>query len=151
MISNPTAKGKRSEAAILAALVHTGYSILLPWGEERFDLVAYDRVGRYLRVQCKTGRLRDGCVEFKTCVTDMRRPNGDGGYHGQIDAFGVFCPQTGMSYLVPISDVACLTLARLRVDVPRNGQSHGIRWAEAYELPGPAFDKLELVDLRAPG
>jgi hypothetical protein len=150
MISNPTAKGKRTEAIVMAALAWTGRSILIPWGEERFDLVAYDAAGSYLRVQCKTGILRAGAVAFKTCVMDSRRPKGDGGYHGQIDAFGVYCPQNGRVYLVPIADVPCLTIAHLRIEPTKSGQMLGIRWARDYELPGPAFDKLELVDLRAP-
>src|SRR6266545_6149877 len=83
MIPNPTGRGKRSEAIILSALAQTGLSVLLPIGEERFDLVAYDGQP-FTRIQCKTGRLRGGCVEFNTCVRDLRRPNGDGGYHGQI-------------------------------------------------------------------
>ena len=68
-----------------------GKSVLLPWGEERYDL-ALDEGDRLVRIQCKTGVLRKGCVVFKTCITDARRPLGDGGYHGQIDAFAVYCP-----------------------------------------------------------
>ena len=76
----------------------------------------------------------DGCIEFKTCVADLRRPLGDGGYHGQIEAFAVYCPQTGSAYLVPINDVPGPTMARLRLDPTRNGQIHGVRWARDYEL-----------------
>ena len=92
MIINPTAKGKTSEAVILAALVKLGKSVLIPWGEERYDL-ALDEGGRLVRIRCKTGHIRDGCVCFKTSITDARRPLGDGGYVGQIDAFAVYCPQ----------------------------------------------------------
>jgi hypothetical protein len=133
MIPNPTTRGKRTEAIILCALVRMGRSVLVPWGEERFDLVAYDQ-GSFTRIQCKTGRLRGGCVEFKTCVMDLRRPNDDGGYHGQIDAFAVYCPQNGIVYLVPIAHVTCTTVGRLRVEPPRNGQTRGVRWARDYEL-----------------
>ena len=38
MINNPTAKGKTTEAKILAELVEAGKSVLIPWGEERYDL-----------------------------------------------------------------------------------------------------------------
>lgn len=37
MIPNPTSKGKTTEAIILAALVRLGKSVLIPWGEERYD------------------------------------------------------------------------------------------------------------------
>ena len=133
MITNPTARGKRSEAKILGELVEAGVSVLVPWGEERYDL-ALDHGGRFVRIQCKTGWLRDGCIEFKTCVADLRRPLGDGGYHGQIEAFAVYCPQTGSAYLVPINDVPGPTMARLRLDPTRNGQIRGVRWARDYEL-----------------
>jgi len=89
MISNPTSKGKTSEAVILATLVRLGKHVLVPWGEERYDL-AIDDDGRLMRVQCKTGTVRNGCIVFKTCITDAGRPGGDGGYAGQIDAFAIF-------------------------------------------------------------
>lgn len=133
MIPNPTAKGKTSEAIILAALVQMGRHVLIPWGEQRYDLVL-DEGDRFVRSQCKTGVLRSGYVVFKTCVMDVRRPNGDGGYHGQIDAFAVYCPQNRQIYLVPIDDLACLTSGTLRIDPPRNGQTRGIRWARDYLL-----------------
>jgi len=133
MIMNPTARGKRTEAKILGELALAGRSVLVPWGEERYDL-ALDEGGRLVRIQCKTGILHGGCVDFKTCVADTRRPNGDGGYHGQIEAFAVYCPQNGKTYFVPIAEVPGPTVARLRVEPPLNGQTHGIRWGRDYEL-----------------
>ena len=133
MIPNPTSKGKTTEAIILAALVKLGKSVLIPWGEERYDL-AVDEGGRLLRIQCKTGVLRNGCVVFKTCITDARRPLGDGGYAGQVDAFAVFCPQLDQAYLVPIEALASPFLGILRVDPTLNGQVRNIRWARQFEL-----------------
>ncbi len=49
-------------------------------------------------------------------------------------AFGVYCPQNQIVYLVPIERVPCITLGTLRVEPPRNGQTHNIRWARDYEL-----------------
>ena len=52
------------------ALRLEGYAILVPFGENtRYDLVIDD--GRQMRrVQCKTGRLRDGAVVFATFTKD---------------------------------------------------------------------------------
>ena len=144
MIPNPTSKGKRTEAILLSALVHLGKSVLIPWGEERYDL-AVDEGDRFVRIQCKTGFLRNGCVTFKTCITDARRPLGDGGYAGQIDAFAVFCPQLWRGFLVPIGALTSPFWGYLRVDPPLNGQVRNIRWARDYEIPIP---RVELVDLR---
>jgi hypothetical protein len=133
MISNPTSKGKTSEAVILAALVRMRKHVLIPWGEERYDL-AIDDNGQLIRVQCKTGSLRNGCIVFKTCITDARRPLGDGGYVGQIDAFAVYCPQIERVYLVPIEAVQTTIGARLRLEPAKNGQTWNVRWARDFEL-----------------
>jgi PD-(D/E)XK nuclease superfamily protein len=56
--THPVDVGQRSEAAILAAFVERGFEVLLPWGtNHRYDMVL-DLGDRFLRVQCKTGRLR---------------------------------------------------------------------------------------------
>ena len=133
MIPNPTSRGKASEAVILAALVKMGKSVQVPWGEERYDL-AVDEGGTLVRIQCKTGTLVDGCVRFKTSITDARRPLGDGGYLGQVDAFAVYCPQNERVYLIPIDAVQTTMAARLRLTPARNGQACGVRWARDFEI-----------------
>jgi hypothetical protein len=143
MIPNPTTRGKITEAKILSALVAMGKTVLIPWDEERYDLAVDDGKG-FVRIQCKTGILRNGCVVFKTCVTDARRPLGDGGYVGQIDAFGVFCPQLKRAFLVPIDALTSPNWGYLRVDPPRNGQVRNIRWAKDYEIPCPSVDLVDL-------
>jgi PD-(D/E)XK endonuclease len=50
MIPDPTSKGKTSEAVILAALVTLGKHVLIPWGEERYDL-ALDEGRILVRIQ----------------------------------------------------------------------------------------------------
>jgi PD-(D/E)XK endonuclease len=140
MIPNPTGKSKTSEAIILATLVKSGKHVLIPWGEERYDL-AIDDGGRLVRIQCKTGHIRDGCVCFKTSITDARRPLGDGGYAGQIDAFAVYCPQIERVYLVPIQAVRTSIGAQLRLEPAKNGQTWNVRWARDFELvPSPGED-----------
>jgi hypothetical protein len=133
MISNPTSKGKTSEAVILASLVKLGKSVLIPWGEERYDL-ALDDDGKLVRIQCKTGSLANGCIVFKTCITDAVRPRGDGGYAGQIDAFDVYCPELDKVYLVPIQALPSPFLGYLRVEPAKNGQKWNVRWARDFEL-----------------
>lgn len=70
----------------------------------------------------------------KTSITDARRPLGDGGYAGQIDAFAVYCPQIERVYLVPIAVVKTTIGARLRLKPAKNGQTWNIRWARDFEL-----------------
>jgi hypothetical protein len=128
--------GLRTEAAILAELVHRGYSVLIPFGtNQRYDLVV-DMNGRFVRAQCKTGRLRNGVVRFPARST---RSNSHGtffrGYDGQIEIFLVHCPDTEQIYAVPVEDVPA-TDGWLRVSPTANGQKQGVRWARDYELPG---------------
>ena len=59
--------GDASEALVLSRLVEAGLTVLVPWGDNtRFDLTAMcgDVV---LRIQCKTGRQRNGYVDFIAC------------------------------------------------------------------------------------
>jgi hypothetical protein len=63
---HPVDVGQRSEAAVLSELVRRGYHVLTPFGvNHRYDFVI-DAGDGFLRVQCKTGRFRNGCVEFST-------------------------------------------------------------------------------------
>jgi hypothetical protein len=100
----------------------------------RYDLAIDNGDGTVVRLQCKTGILRDGVVMFRVCISDARRPQGIP-YQGQIEAFGVFCPQNGRSYLIPIGAVSMNTsTAKLRLQPARNGQRQRIRLAEAFQI-----------------
>jgi hypothetical protein len=127
--------GLRTEAAILAELVRRGYQVLIPFGtNQRYDLV-FDLDGRFIRAQCKTGRLRKGCVLFNT---QSVRTNTRGwltrGYNGEAEIFLIYCPENERIYAVPVEE-APASSGSLRVDETRNGQEEGIRWASDYELP----------------
>lgn len=133
--AHPVDVGQRTEAIVLAELVRRGYRVLLPFGSNhRYDLVV-DVGGRFLRIQCKTGRLRKGSVLFSAQSTRVntqatfRRT-----YEGEIDYFAVYCPETGGVYAVPAASRSA-GLGTLRVDPPANGQAKRIRWAADFELP----------------
>jgi hypothetical protein len=134
---HPKEIGDESTLAIMHALQLKGYRILLPFGENtRYDL-AIEADGRLRRVQCKTGRYRNGAVWFPTCSSYAHHPNPKvtrRSYVGQIDDFAVFCPTLGTVYLIAIEDVPLEKEAALRVEPPRNGQVKRIRLAARYEL-----------------
>ena len=128
-------KGNRCEAHVLAALTEADLNVLVPWGDNaRYDLVV--EIGsRFLRIQCKAGRLENGCVVFSAYMT------GRGGRRtryepGDIDYYGVWCPATQGTYLVPLEE-ARSAMPYLRVEEPRPGstgarQKTGIRWAGRF-------------------
>ena len=123
--------GNKSEAIVLAALVHAGYWPLLPFGGGHPYDIGLDVGHKLLRVQVKTGRLAKGAVVFPTAI--MCRNHVYRSYRGDVDYFGVYCRATGQVYFVPITDVPDRA-ANLRVDPPRNGQTHGLRWAKDYVI-----------------
>jgi hypothetical protein len=136
-VRHPKDIGDRSTFAIMHALDLHGYPVLVPFGENtRYDL-AIDTGDQLRRVQCKTGRLRNGAVQFNTCSSYAHHPNPKilkRDYIGEIDDFAVFCPELGAVYLIPIADVRAHRRANLRVDPPRNGQRKFVRLAAQYEL-----------------
>ncbi len=134
---HPKDIGDRTTLAVMYALQLHHYPIFLPFGENtRYDLVV-EIGGALRRVQCKTGRLRNGAVQFATCSTYAHHPNPKvrrRDYRGEIDDFAVFCADLGTVYLVPIEDLPTRSEAALRVDPPRNNQFKYVRLAAQYEI-----------------
>lgn len=132
-VTNTHRVGDLTEAIVMAELLKVYQCVLLPFGNgRRYDLVVDDGE-RFLRVQCKTGRLRRGCVLFNARSTHWHRGGKDHGYRGQVEFFGIYCPETEMVYLVPAEDVT-ESIGSLRIEPTGNNQQQGIRWAKQYEL-----------------
>jgi hypothetical protein len=136
-MEHPKAIGDRTTLATMQALQASGYAVAVPFGENvRYDLVIDDGE-RLARVQCKTGRLRQGAVRFATCSSYRHHGqplNTERDYRGQVEFFAVHCPETNGVYLIPIEDLAVHRRAALRVDPPRNRQERHIRPAATYEI-----------------
>jgi hypothetical protein len=120
----------------MLALREAGFAISVPFGENtRYDLVLDD--GEQLsRVQCKTGRLRQGAITFKTASSYYHHPNEkptQRHYRGQVDYFAVYCRETDGVYLIPIDGLPDEE-ASLRVTSPLNGQRKRIRLARDYQV-----------------
>ncbi len=132
---SPKSVGEKSEGQILAALLKMGKVVLIPFGDnQRYDFVIDDG-DEFLRIQCKTGNLKSESVVFATCSSSVHRGGGRRTYEGQIDYFGVYCPDTDKCYLVPVGDVVGRTRgASLRLSPTRNNQVRGVRWASDYEI-----------------
>jgi hypothetical protein len=130
--------GEVSELQVLAALARDGHVLAIPFGDnQRYDLLI-DRGGVFERVQVKTGRLRTGAVRFQTCSTGSTTDHRTSvSYKDQVEWFGVYCPENGRCYLVPIGDLPGVE-GSLRVEASRNGQTTGVRWASNYEIGNTA-------------
>jgi PD-(D/E)XK endonuclease len=151
-VEHPKSVGDRTTLAVIAGLRSAGFEVLLPFGENtRYDLVIDDG-DRLARVQCKTGRLREGAVRFNTCSSyahhsKPRAPNRD--YIGQVDYFAVHCSQTAGVYLVPIEDLPTRRSAALRVEPARNSQVRKIRPAAKYRVASVTVVATEVLGGRA--
>lgn len=132
-MSNPKAVGERSEGMVLAALLRAGKVVLQPFGDnQRYDLVV-DEGGKFIRVQCKTGRLKDGAIYFDACSSQAHRGKGKQDYRGQIEMFAIYFPDTDLVYMVPVDEVG-RTCGMLRLEPSKNGQIKGVRLASSYLL-----------------
>jgi PD-(D/E)XK endonuclease len=136
-MEHPKDVGDRTQLAVMLALREAGFAAFVPFGENtRYDLVI-DNGENLSRVQCKTGRLRQGAIRFATCSSYGHHVNPQTArrhYAGEIDYFAVYCPETAGVYLIPIVDVPAKTNAALRVTPARNSQRTKIRDARQYEV-----------------
>jgi hypothetical protein len=134
MNDHPVDIGDRSETAILAALYERRFLVWLPWSANSRADIILETGERLLRIQCKTGRLRDGAVVFSArSVRCNRKQIISRNYIGEVDYFAVYCPETRGVYMVPC-DETMRHEVRLRVRPTINNQQTGIRWAADYTL-----------------
>lgn len=103
----------------MAVLTKAGRTVLLPFGNNQRYNLAVDEDGKLIRVQCTTARINGNKMTFKTCSKNRES------YRGQIEAFGVFCPENGKVYFVPVDEV------------PESGATLNLEFAEKFtkELP----------------
>lgn len=126
---NPKAIGEVSEGCILAAFLKAGAVVLQPFGNnQRYDF-AVDVGQRFVRIQCKTGRLRNGVIKFASCSLAGGRTHRC--YHGEADFFAVYCPELDSVYLIPVEDAGRRGVW-LRVNKARSNQTKNIRIADQY-------------------
>lgn len=125
-------RGDIAEAAVLSALTAAGLLVLTPFGRfGPYDLVADAGPGRFIRIQVKSGRVRNGCVEFNCRGTD--HGNGPGSYAGRADVFAVHVHATGEQYIVPVVEGTASKMY-LRLTPTANNQRVNVRFARDYRL-----------------
>ena len=132
----PSQNGAVAEAAITAAAIQLGLTVLRPLCEgRRYDLVI-DLEPQLLRVQCKMARRVSGAL-LVALQTNRYTP---GGYvstsytAAEIDAVAAYSPELHRAYLIPIDEASGRRGLHLRLDPTRNNQAHGIKWAQDYEF-----------------
>ena len=134
LLRNSKSIGDITQSHVMAALLKRGKKVLMPFGDNcRYDLVIEDE-GAFTRIQCKTGKIYCGAIVFSVASSQYHRGGKRQDYRGQIDAFGVFCPENEKTYIIPIAELPLIREAKLRLTPPKNLQVKGIRWAAKYEI-----------------
>lgn len=137
-MDHPKDIGDRTTLAVMWALREINVPFSIPFGENtRYDLVIEEPDGRLARVQCKTGRLRNGAVLFALCSAygHHRNPKTHRrDYRGQVEYFAVYCAETTGIYLIPIQALRGRVSAALRVADPANSQRKFVRFARDFEI-----------------
>ncbi len=144
--SDTARRGLATHLAVAQRLVERGYEVLQPLGDHlRYDLAYYvpasGGIGpfgrqepRLVRIQCKTARISkdQAYLNFNTSnMTGGRRERR--GYREDVEFFGVYSPETGKVYLIPV-EVVPEGQAYLRLKKAKNNQEKGIIWAKDYEM-----------------
>ena len=128
-------RGDVIEATVSAELKQRNIAVSLLFGDnERYDAVVATPDDRLLRVQVKTGWIRDGRIEFHG---KSRHTNATGNtysrYEGDVDYFIVYVPELESMYLIGEWEFG--TEMGLRVSEPK--QSHEtINWAADFLFDG---------------
>jgi len=137
---NTIQRGNATEAAVLNAFIRADWHVWMPFGEgSACDLIV--GWGHHLiRVQCKSGRVRNGCVVFNGHSTNHGR--GRGSYHGRADVFGVSVPGSTEVFVIPVVEVP-LNACSLRLTPTLNNQRRGVRLADPYRFEN--WEPEELV------
>ncbi len=113
-------KGELSELKILTHLKKLGYVISIPFGQTaRYDLLVDLENGHFKRVQCKTGKLKDGSIKFN-CCSNHHKKGIRNSYLGQADCFMVYCPDNEKIYEIPITKDTPRSSMSLRMAVSRS-------------------------------
>jgi len=92
-------QGSITEGVVISEFLKRGLTVLVPFGYlQRYDVVV-EVCERFYKIQCKTGRERNGAVVFNACSSDnVTHKRHD--YRGQIDFFAVLEPVSNKVYLV---------------------------------------------------
>lgn len=132
---NSKAIGDETEARAIATLVAHGYSVSIPFGDnDKYDLIADDG-SELTRIQCKTGwSNKPETLRFNTHSQTTR----DGQYHettyhGSVDAFLVYYPETERFYCI---DAAEATAQKMELRFDGEIDHPAINWASEYEFDG---------------
>jgi hypothetical protein len=147
-------RGLLAEAKIIAASIEAGVGVSRPLDDERYDLILDLRPG-LLRVQCKLARRHRDVILVRLYTSRRGREGMITRRYAleELDAFGIYCPETVECYLLPATEFVAYRQVHLRLAPSRNNQVEGVRWARDHvfaatlsRLRGPIAQLGERLD-----
>ena len=124
----PFKRGNISEAIVMARYLKAGFMVSTPFGVGApYDMVV-DTGAALFRVQVKTGRLRNGVIEFETRRARSRTMR-NGYKENEVDYFIIYCSELDETYALKAEGGVC---GKLRLRPTGNNQQMFVRWAEDY-------------------
>ncbi len=129
-------KGDIAEFRIICALMTKGCKVFKSCTENcRYDLV-FEFENKFYKVQVKSAKYNSDKGIIVVGTKSVKCTTGEcKSYKGEVDYFGVYCPELDKCYLIPETNLPPSGLAiHLRVDPVKNSQIVKINWAKDYEL-----------------
>lgn len=124
----PFKQGNISEAVVLARYLKAGFVVSTPFGVGApYDMIV-DAGSVLLRVQVKTGRLRNGVIEFETRRARSRTVR-NAYKESEVDYFVIYCPELDKAYAMKAGGGV---FGKLRAQPTGNHQQMFVKWAEDH-------------------
>lgn len=124
--------GYVAETKVLTELIKRGFTVSIPFGDCRYDLVA-ERGGRFFRIQVKYINWLTKHNTIRLNLHSITR-NGRRRYRAdEVDFFVAYYEPEEKFYVVPFQDVKGRIAIQLRRTPPINNQKKKVIFATQYE------------------
>jgi hypothetical protein len=131
---NSKDKGDVAELEMALKFKKKNFIVSFPYGDNAAYDLLIDNGIQILRIQCKHGRVRNGCILFVAeSSTQWKGKRVRTNYSDKIDAFGVYCSELNKHYLIPVNEIG-IGEGRLRLEQTKNNNRSNIRWAKDFEI-----------------
>jgi len=125
--------GNITEIKVMSFFIEKGFTVSKPFGDNaRYDLIV-DINNKLYRVQCKHGRLENGCITADASNYSHGDNKSKESYVGSADIFGIYSDLTNKVYLVIIDSDTPTSKINLRIEPCKKNYTKKVWWAEEYE------------------
>ena len=125
--------GNLTEMKTMLFFIEKGIVVSKPFGDNaRYDLIV-DINHKLYRIQCKHGRLENGCIAADASSYSKGTTHKKEDYVGEADLFAVYADFTDKLYLIPITEETPTSKLALRIYPPKKKYTKKIWLASDFE------------------